>query len=264
MPSDKYHQFLETLWGYYAHGARDLPWRQTTDPYCIMVSELMLQQTQVARVIPKYEAFLQRFPDVEALAEAELAEVLKLWSGLGYNRRARFLHEAAKQLANKPFPKTVDALVDLPGIGKNTAGAILVYAYNQPIVFIETNVRTCIIHHFFASKKTVSDVEIREVLEDMMPYVESPRDFYWALMDYGTHLKKQRNNIQKSKHYTKQSPFEGSKRQIRGQVLRLLGEKPRTRTELQNHITDARLTSVLEDLKKDQLIGVDNNRYHLG
>jgi A/G-specific adenine glycosylase len=257
--------FLDTLFGYYDLHGRDLPWRQTTDPYKIMVSELMLQQTQVQRVIPKYEAFIKQFLDVETLAKAELATVLKLWSGLGYNRRAKFLHESAKQLAQKSqFLRTIDELVALPGIGKNTAGAILVYAFDEPHVFIETNVRSCLFEHFFQKEEAVTDKQLEEILKELLPLVDSPRHFYWAMMDYGTYLKKQKNNIQKSKHYAKQTPFEGSKRQIRGRVLRLLGQKPRIKEELQENIADNRLDAVVTDLIKEGLIREDSGRYSLG
>ena len=170
---------------------RDMPWRQDTRPYYVLVSELMLQQTQVDRVIPKFEAFIKRFPSEKELAKAPLAEVLKQWQGLGYNRRAKFLHEAAKQIVELgEFPHDEAGLLALPGVGKNTAGAIRAYAYNQPAVFIETNVRAVYIHHFFADSDTVDDKDIRELLEETVDR-EYPRDFYWALMDYGTRLKKQ-------------------------------------------------------------------------
>jgi A/G-specific adenine glycosylase len=185
-------EFLEILWKFYAQSGRgSLPWRQpepddSFDPYKIMVSELMLQQTQVARVIPKYQSFLEQFPDVQSLAMADLSDVLRVWQGLGYNRRAKFLWQAAGAidvLGN--FPTTYEELVKLPGIGSNTAGAILAYACNQPVVFVETNVRTVYIHHFFADRIDIHDREILSLVGQTLDR-EHPREFYWAVMDYGS------------------------------------------------------------------------------
>jgi len=263
-------EFLGVLWGFYAkHSRSTLPWRKTEkdgffDPYKILVSELMLQQTQVTRVIPKFEAFLQKFPNVEALATADLGDVLRVWQGLGYNRRAKFLWQAAQAIQSLGgFPKTKEELVKLPGIGPNTAGAILVYAYNQPVVFVETNVRTVYIHHFFADKTDIHDKEILNLVEQTIDK-EHPREFYWALMDYGSHLKATVGNLNStSKHYTKQSKFHGSRRQVRGAVLRELGTKTQTLAELQTAITDERLVEVLQELKAEGLIREKAGTYFL-
>lgn len=204
---------------------RDLPWRHDITPYRVLVSELMLQQTQVDRVVPKFEAFMQRFPSVGALAEAPLADVLVLWQGLGYNRRAKYLHEAAQQIVELgTFPDTLDELTKLPGVGKNTAGAILAYAFNQPVFYIETNIRTVYLHHHFAKRTDVSDAEILAKLQETAPFETiSPREWYSALMDYGSFLKKQGLGANaKSKHYKKQPKFEGSLRQMRGMIVREL------------------------------------------
>lgn len=260
-------KFLETLHNYYYLHQREMPWRITNDPYKIMVSEIMLQQTQVNRVIPKFEQFISTFPTVAALANAELAEVLSIWSGLGYNRRAKFLHQAAQKVVadfNGVLPKTSNELVSLPGVGKNTAGAIMAYAHNQPVVFIETNIRTVLFHHYFAGKDEVSDKQLEEVLSRIMKSVDDPRNFYWAMMDYGTHLKITEKNIHRSKHYTKQSKFAGSKRQVRGQIIKLLVAGSQTRKSLQSEIDDERCPEVLEDLLSEQLIVYKNNRYSLG
>lgn len=260
----KEHQkavFLETLWEYYSESSRNtLPWRQpepngSFDPYKIIVSELMLQQTQVARVVPKYHAFLARFPNVESLAAAELGEVLKAWQGLGYNRRAKFLWQAAQKVqAFGTFPNGLDELVRLPGVGRNTAGAIMTYAFNQPVIFVETNVRTVYIHHFFADQTGIHDKEILELVEQTLDH-EHPREFYWALMDYGSYLKATVGNLNTaSKHYAKQSAFEGSRRQVRGAVLRMLDSGAKTIEDLRADISDKRLESVLQDLVKEGLI----------
>ena len=148
MSQQQIHDFQSMVWDYFeTHGRHDLPWRLPTDrgfdPYAIMVSEIMLQQTQVGRVIPKFQAFMKQFPTVQALASAPLSDVLQAWSGLGYNRRAKFLWQAAQQVVTDyagVMPKTLEDLVRLPGIGKNTAGAIMAYAYDQPVYFIETNI----------------------------------------------------------------------------------------------------------------------------
>ncbi|HEY1063953.1 MAG TPA: hypothetical protein VGE30_01510 [Candidatus Saccharimonadales bacterium] len=263
MHRDTTAKFNERIWDFYAkHGRHDLPWRLPEqdgrfDQYKILVSELMLQQTQVARVIPKFQAFLQRFPTPESLAGASLAEVLTLWSGLGYNRRAKFLWQAAQMIEadfQGTFPTSVEELTKLPGVGKNTAGAIAAYAFNQPALFIETNVRTVYIHHFFADQTDIVDGDIHSMLEATLDH-ENPREFYWAIMDYGTHLKQTVGNLGRhSKHYTKQSKFEGSRRQVRGQVLRELAADGKTDTELAAAIPDERLSEVLRALRGEQLI----------
>lgn len=259
---DLMRQFRETVWTHYRQfGRRDLPWRQpeagSFDPYKIMVSELMLQQTQVARVIPKYREFLSNFPTVQALAAAPQADVLRAWSGLGYNRRARFLHQAAQRIIEQfagSFPDNSVQLISLPGIGSNTAGAIMAYAFNQPVVFIETNIRTVFIHHFFEGQDDISDAEILALVEQTLDHLR-PRNWYWALMDYGSFLKRSVGNPNRqSRHYTRQSSFHGSQRQIRGQVIRLLGEAQLTRSDLARYIDDARLTAVLHELETEGLI----------
>lgn len=269
--------FVSTVWDYYdAHGRHDLPWRKPAanglfDPYTIMVSEIMLQQTQVGRVIPKYQQFLQLFPTVFALAQAPLADVLQAWSGLGYNRRAKFLWQAAQYVQTQcdgVFPQEVADLVALPGVGKNTAGAIATYAFNTPEAFIETNIRTVFIHHFFADHADVSDAAllpyITQVLDELGAS-RTPREWYWALMDYGTYLKQTVGNVsRKSKTYAKQSTFEGSKRQVRGQVLRALAEGPQTTSDLTALVSDDRLSGVLTDLVGERMIFEDDGRYHLG
>jgi len=263
------NEFSETLWSFYAQHARDLPWREPDpdshfDPYSIMVSELMLQQTQVSRVMLKYAEFLQRFPTVQALALAEQGDVLRVWQGLGYNRRAKFLWQAARIVAQAGhFPDTLAELVTLPGVGTNTAGAILSYAYNRPAVFIETNVRTVYIHHFFHDRIDVTDKEIVAVLEQTLDR-ENPRDFYWAIMDYGSHLKTTIGNLNRaSRHYTRQSTFKGSRRQIRGRIIFVLGSGNQTLPALQAAIPDARLEGVIDDLVAEGMVRSHDGVYSL-
>lgn len=264
--------FNETLWHFYdSHGRHTLPWRQSEsdghyDPYKILVSEIMLQQTQVTRVIPKYEEFLLQFPNVADLAGADQAEVVKIWSGLGYNRRARYLHQAAQAIierTDKIFPSTTTELIKLSGVGNNTAGAIMAYAFNKPVVFVETNIRTVMIHHFFKNKDNIPDSEIIDITT-MLVDRSNPREWYWALMDYGTHLKQTTgNNIHLSKQYVKQAVFNGSKRQIRGQVLRELADADVSERRLAEKITDPRLQEIIVDLVNEGLVTKKGSRLSL-
>ena len=266
------------MWGYYdEHGRHDLPWRQPGadghfDPYRIMVSEVMLQQTQAARVIPKYLEFLRLFPNVRTLASATLGDVLVAWQGLGYNRRAKYLWQAAQKIVSDyggHFPLTQDELVSLPGIGSNTAGAIVSYAHNQPTLFVETNIRTVYIHHFFHDQSSgVADKAILELVRQTLPDSRQGRpayrDWYWALMDYGVHLKRTVGNKSRaSSSYSRQSPFQGSRRQVRGAVIRELGKRPLAYVDLQQYVTDSRLAEVLLDLTDEGLVTQDTNGYRL-
>lgn len=187
----------------------------------------MLQQTQVARVIHYFNAFTERFPSFNALHQSRLTEVLKAWQGLGYNRRAKYLWETAHRIAAQPPRKkyTTLELMELPGIGKGTAGAIIAYAYNMPTVFIETNIRTVYLYHFFGDQTSVPDAAILPLLEKTLD-TENPREWYWALMDYGTYLKQQGAHNRNSAQYSKQSSFEGSLRQVRGHIISSLLNQP--------------------------------------
>ncbi len=224
---------------YEKEGRHSLPWRKTKNPYFILVSEVMLQQTQVDRVIPYYQAFIKRFPSIETLANASLKDVLSLWQGLGYNRRARMLHESARtisELHKNNIPNEYAQLISLPGVGSYTARAILVFAFSKKEVLIETNIRTVLIHSFFntsSKKSSISDRVLEPILTHMTEFIQNPRDWNYALMDYGAHLKRSgvRTNM-KVHGYVKQKPFEGSMRQARGTILRALSLKPRTRTSL--------------------------------
>lgn len=280
--------FQKIVWDYYVAHSRLLPWRTpilkkqpdtTLDPYAILVSEIMLQQTQVDRVIPKYEAFMQQFPTIESLSKASLGEVLRLWSGLGYNRRAKFVWQAAQQIMQTHggiFPRDEIALVALPGVGKNTAGAIRAYAFNESAVFVETNIRTVFIYHFFRGQTNVPDSELTYVIERSLPGcvtgalparnedIFQVREWYWALMDYGAYLKQTVGNISRlSKHHNVQSKFAGSKRQLRGEILRLLTKKDYSMSEMQDKMKDDRIEVVLHDLHTEQLIQKIGIRYHL-
>ena len=265
--------FQAIIWDYYqANGRHDLPWRQAgpsavLDSYHIVVSEMMLQQTQVSRVIPKYLEFLELFPTVQALSSAELSSVLRAWSGLGYNRRAKFLWQAAGEVVGHhdgTFPSTERELVALPGIGKNTAGAVLAYAYNQPAVYVETNIRTVFLHHFFDGQNAVSDAAILSKVAETLD-LDTPREWYWALMDYGSYLKKsEATSTARSASYVRQSTFQGSRRQIRGQVIRhltLVGTA--SYGALLLAINNDRLGSVLADLVAEGMIHKSDDVYRL-
>lgn len=260
-------EFQEIVWQKGRELYRDMPWRVNTDPYFVLVSELMLQQTQVDRVIPKFHQFMTAFPTIRALADASLAEVLVVWSGLGYNRRAKFLHEAAKKVVSEYdgyLPDSIDLLVQLPGVGPNTAGAILAYSFNEPVVFVETNIRTVYFYHLFDGEQLISDKELKEKVAETVDR-EHPREWYWALMDYGSYLKKQgAGQIDRSKHYKKQGPLKGSLREVRGIILKLLAEGELTQKELAARLPqDERFLQALMDLESEKLISRTGDRLHL-
>jgi len=217
--------FRQMVLLYYERYGRDMIWRNTTDPYQILVSEIMLQQTQVERVTAKFPEFIRVFPDFASLAAAPRASVLAVWQGLGYNRRAIALQKCAIRVMkehNGILPADVDMLATFPGIGRATAASIAAFAFNMPVLFIETNIRRVFIHFFFTDTDTVSDAEILPLVKKAL-YRENPRVWYWALMDLGTALKNTiPNPNRRSFHYTRQSPFEGSYRKIRGTILKLL------------------------------------------
>ena len=259
----KIKEFQTIIWNFYKHqGRHDMPWRHTTDPYCIVVSEIMLQQTQVERVGKYYAEFLRQFPSWQILAKAPVKKVLSVWQGLGYNRRALFLQRAAQEVVknhNGKLPKTIDEMVKLPGIGTNTAGAVLAYSYNLPVVYIETNIRRIFIHHFFKQKTAVNDRDIMPLVEQTLPKNKS-REWYWALMDYGSTIPKTvANPNRNSKHYTKQSAFEGSRRQLRARIVKLLLEKPLTLQQLSKEIQKPELENILQDLTTEGFIKKQKN-----
>ena len=261
--------FQKTIWEYYRKHARTLPWRKTRSPYHILVSEIMLQQTQVERVIEKYKKFISAFPDFSSLSRAPLHDVLSIWQGLGYNRRAIALKQIAYEVITKYdgiLPSSVDTLIQLPGIGKATASAIAAFAFNQPTVFIETNIRRVFIHCFFQDRGNVKDSELLSLIEEALDQ-GNPRQWYYALMDYGAMLKKEFiNPNRKSWHYQKQSPFEGSQRQLRGMVLRaLLQEQKITGTRIINILEKDpnKVKDVIEQLEKEGFIRKERNRYSI-
>lgn len=250
-------KFRTLVWRYYrAHGRHDLPWRKTHDPYRILVSEVMLQQTQVERVIPFYTDFIKRFPTAKRLAAAPLADVLKQWQGLGYNRRAKLLREAAKELA-KRNARTVPELEALPGVGSYTARAVAAFAYNEDVACVETNIRTAVARHFFPRKKNVSDKDIEKVLVKLLPKGKS-REWYSALMDYGAHLKRSGISLNaRMARAAKQKPFKGSVREARGAIMRAYTSGIVSRRRLANVLGASRapqLKRALDALIAERLI----------
>lgn len=268
--NQKERKFVALVWDFYAKAGRHaLPWRQTRDAYRICVSEVMLQQTQVDRVVPKYLAFTERFPDVHALATSSLRDVLLLWQGLGYNRRAKMLHACAQKVVKThsgTFPRSYEELCLLPGIGPYTAGAICAFAFDEPIALIETNIRAVYLHHFFHDHTDVSDKELLRIIARTADTQRS-REWYYALMDYGSHLKRTLGNPNtRSKHYVKQSVFKGSDRQIRGSLLRLLGGAPLSRKDLHSALSqfeDLRIDAQLQKLCDEGMLIKHRQKYAL-
>ncbi len=228
--------FRKTIYRHYALHGRRLPWRTTRDPYRILVSEIMLQQTQAERVKRKYREFIAAFPDFHTLSRAPLRKILRVWLGLGYNRRALAIKRLAVRVVREwggRLPSRTEDLQTLPGIGPATAAAIAAYAFDMPVVFVETNVRTVFIHLFFRGRRVVGDEEVFLMVKKTLDAAH-PRKWYNALMDYGARLKAAHGNPgRKSARYRKQTPFNGSDRQIRGMILKAcIGRRSVTLREL--------------------------------
>lgn len=251
--------FRRKVYAYYRRHRRTFPWRTTRNPYKILVSEFMLQQTQTHRVVPMYRAFLKRFPSVRALAAASQKDVLRSWQGLGYNRRALNLHKTAKELVARyrgSVPRSYESRLDLPGIGPYTAAAIGAFAFNEPGIVLETNIRTVFIHEFFPRRKVIPDAALAPLIEQAMDQ-RSPGRWYSALMDYGVMLKTTQGNItRRSASYARQSAFKGSDRAVRGKIVKLLLEKPRrlnALTKLTNE-PSMRVEKILQALAEEGFV----------
>jgi A/G-specific adenine glycosylase len=259
--------FITKVWDFYTQNKRDFSWRKDINPYKILLSEIMLQQTQTSRIATKFPEFLEKFADFQSLSNATLEEVLICWQGLGYNRRAKFLHEISKIITNEfngKLPEDVLLLQKLPGIGPNTAGSIAAFAYNLPTIFIETNIRRVYIHSFFANKQNVSDDEIMPIVKSTLDF-DNPREWYWALMDYGSYLKTQITNPNRqSKHYRKQSKFNGSNRQVRSKIISLLLKYKELNLEEISKFFDINETRVKPNiltLQREGFLNIDQNKY---
>jgi A/G-specific adenine glycosylase len=269
LDSSTIRSFRKKVLAHYRADGRELPWRTTTDPYQILVSEIMLQQTQVERVIDKYRAFLAAFPDFPSLAAAPLPELLRLWQGMGYNRRALALRALAQQLVSDHhgvLPADRDLLLTLPGIGPYTAGAVMAFAFNKPVVFMDTNIRRVFIYEFFQDAENIHDNELMPLVEQTLD-VRNPRNWYNALMDYGATLKRTQGNPNKrSAHYTRQSPFENSNRQVRGRILKaILNETPLTVVGIAEAtgMERERVERNVGDLEKEGFIAKKGKRYFI-
>jgi A/G-specific adenine glycosylase len=253
-------RFQKLVLDHYRECGRDLPWRMTADPYRILVSEIMLQQTQVDRVAGKFPVFIATFPDFAALAAAPLGDVLAVWQGMGYNRRAIALQKCAQRVMSEfsgSLPPSVDTLATFPGIGKATASSICAFAFNMPVIFIETNIRRVFIHFFFPDTAAVNDAEILPIVQATL-FREDPRTWYNALMDLGTALKQTiPNPNRRSVHYTRQSAFEGSDREIRGWILKsLLSGKKVTENTIMDHFpgNPPRIRRIIAALEREGFI----------
>lgn len=262
------NSFQKFIWTFYAEYKREFAWRHHDDPYAIVVSEIMLQQTQTHRVAQKFETWLMEFPDFETLAQAPLREVLSIWSGLGYNRRALALQKIAQIVVAQfdgKLPDDPAILVTFPHIGPNTAGSICAFAFNKPTMFIETNIRAVYIHSFFKDRTEISDKELLPLIEQTVD-ASNAREWYYALMDYGVFLKSQHiNPSRKSAHHTTQSKFEGSDRQIRGMMLKFLTAKRCTFEDLLclSEKEQSRVQKIIDDLAAEGFIKKDSEFYSI-
>ncbi len=261
--------FRDIIVTHYNDAGRTFPWRENTSPWGILVSEFMLQQTQTERVVDYWNRWMEKWPSPKNLAEASLEEVLREWSGLGYNRRARFLRESAKKIVdhfNGQVPRTPDQLKTLPGIGEYSSGAIACFAYNVPSLFIETNIRRVLLHFFFQDQSGIMDSELFPVLEKSLDR-DNPREWYWALMDYGAELKKVTvNPNRRSAHYAKQSKFEGSLRQVRGAIIKSLAKDGPASLEglhRQTGFEYDRLKLALEKLNSESMVAEEDGVYKI-
>lgn len=263
-------QFQRFILTWYRKNNRDyLPWRFTkrrpVSPYEIFVSEIMLQQTQVARVLEKYPEFLKAFPTINHLAKAPLKKVLRVWQGMGYNRRARYIKEAAQEIVARfdaKVPEESALLRTLPGIGPYTAGAIACFAYNKPTIFLDTNIRKVFLRHFFKkqegfkNKRTVKieDTKILSIAQRIL-YGKDPRKWHYALMDYGAvTLAKEKGLLERVKSYHKQSRFEGSTRYGRSQIMKYLLQYDHASEEELQALVPGEIKPLLLSLARDGLL----------
>jgi A/G-specific adenine glycosylase len=261
---------------------RDHPWRRTRDPYAVLLSEVMLQQTQVPRVVPKWTEWLEEFPTLDALAAAPLEAVLRLWQGLGYNRRAVALKRTAEEVVARfggVLPSDEAALRSLPGIGPATAAGVRAFAFELPGVYLETNVRAVFLHELFADRDGVTDRELAPLVDAAVAEASrqgvSPRTWYYALLDYGAHLKRDvPNPSRRSAHHVRQSRFEGSHRQKRAWLLRAVMATPgRAADELDEDLALAEVAAgrgvpdsgevrdILDELARDGFIVCEGDRW---
>ncbi len=259
--NDRDTELIQDILSHYEkYGRHDLIWRKKINAYKILVSEVMLQQTQVSRVLPKFTEWMKLYPTLDALRTASLKDILILWQGLGYQRRAKALLAISKEVNR--LPKTYEELLKLPGIGPYTASAICAFAYDtftHPV--LETNIRTVLIEYFHQGEENIQDGILYDDLERLtkVPKIKKlgARHFYYALMDFGAYLKSQKiSHNKKSAHHVVQTPYKGSLRELRAKVLFAITRNE----ELPN---DNRLHEVIDQLIKEKFITKNRNTYHL-
>ena len=260
--------FQDFIYSFYRRNKRNFPFRENLTPYKVVVSEIMLQQTQTNRVSEKFLEFIDKFPDFKSLASASVEELLSVWQGLGYNRRALALKKIAQKIVNDyngKVPKDLKSLEALPQIGHNTASSILTFTYNIPTYFIETNIRRVYIYFFFPGRSKIDDKEIMDIVKTSVDQ-NNPRDWYYALMDFGVMLKKAHPELNKrSVHYRKQSNFDGSTRQIRGKLLKLLLKTPLPRNEIFDKLDydNNKIDKILKMLVKEGFIQKEQDMFKI-
>ena len=252
--------FSQAVWDFYRQHGRPFPWRETSDPYAVLLSELMLQQTQTQRVLPKYVEFLSVWPDFQSMAASSLLEVLTRWKGLGYNRRALALRTiaSATETFGWTLPDDQAQLLQFPMIGSSTAAAILAFCHGQPSVYLETNIRRVLIHQFFPGEEKVEDKNLRPILQELINLQTDFKHWYYALMDLGVYFKKNlANPNRRSAQYVLQGKFENSNRQIRGMLLLLFTERGSLRKDQLYEslpFEPERIDECLEALRKEGFI----------
>jgi len=262
--------FQKIIYDYYKNHKRKFPFRENITPYNVLVSEIMLQQTQTRRVSEKYLKFKKKFPDFLSLSIASLEEVLKEWKGLGYNRRAIALKTIADTVVKNfegKLPDSIDILKSFPQIGHNTASSIITFAFNRSTAFIETNIRRVYIYFFFPNKRKIDDKEILPIVKNSVDNA-NPREWYYALMDYGVMLKKAHPELnKKSTHYRKQAPFKGSTRQIRGKILELLIKQGKMEIKNIQRVFDSneqkKINNMLNQLEKEGFIEITDDTINI-
>ncbi|MFZ2025313.1 MAG: hypothetical protein WAV51_03460 [Microgenomates group bacterium] len=258
MQPSRIKQFQTTILTWWKNHRRELPWRKTHDPYKILVSEIMLQQTQVSRGLPKYIEFTNRFPTVESLAHASTGEILRMWKGMGYNRRALYLQNTAKKVVleyNGKFPNTEQQLTAFPGLGTYTARAIMVFAFKIDIAMVDTNIRQIITHFFFDDIPQTEKV-IQKFADQLVPKGKS-WEWHQALMDYGAlALERNRKRIVKKKS----KPFKETNRYFRGRLLDLVYETQWKEADLTSEMVkkfgkdEEFIEQIIKGMSKDGLI----------
>ena len=253
--------FTQRVWQQGERLYRDLPWRNTRDPYAILVSEVMLQQTQVSRVLGRWERWIETFPTARALAVAPVTPVLELWQGMGYNRRALNLKRSAEEVVARfggQVPQGRGELLSLPGVGPATAAGVRAFAFCQPGVYLETNVRTVFLHELYQGRDKVPDKELEPLVAATCPEAGARvRSWYYALLDYGAHLKRTLPNpSRRSAQHTRQSAFAGSHRQKRAYLLRRVLEAPASTGQLADDLSQAERSAGRPALSEEQVAAI--------